>query len=1293
MKTALGRRWLSLLLTCVLCLSLAPAAWAEDPPSGGGTTPPALTGITLSFKEEPPGEVMEDGQLPDLTVEAKSVPDGADLTGITYTWSSSDSGVITVKVNGATASLEIKGVGEATISVLAECGTINNTVERKIKVKANTPTQPQSELTLNKTTLSLKVGESKTLTATYTENGTTVSKPVTWTSSASSVATVDRNGRVEAVGEGTAKITAACEGETATCTVTVSPADVPNATVTINNKGPFTIDPNGTASVTVTPTPGTEEVKWKFVGETGDQDIDDTDIVSLSITGREPGELRMYAYVGDGSGANQRTDTITVTVSGIVVDTKPIELQENQILPLPEAKAYGTAASGAVKYVVSDGYIAQVVKGNSVKGYTPGSTAIIVSDQKNIYKVSIPLTVVNDPSTTIEYSRTLRSGEALSFKELSSDFRSQLGGKVVSVSGLSVPTDQGTLYYNYHSEAEPGWGVGSDIYYLGSEVTGGRRDLEDVTFVVKPTYMGGTVNISYVATTRDSEGTETYNCRITLKVEPETGASAGVSLTTKYNTPVRFNANEFNRVCKERTGMSLSYITFSHTPVREGTLYTDYVSEGSYGSLVSLYTQYSMRNLDNIWFVPAPGYTGNVTVYYTARSVGTPGATFSGQVNITVGTESGVAIGGVDYDLVKGGVAHFDDVDFNNFCRSKLDSYQTLSFIQFDSLPSASQGVLYYDYRSASVPGSRASAGTAYYYGTYSPRIDRLAFVPAEDFIGTLRIPFTGQTRDGTRFTGNVEINVRGGTGSGDIQYSCAQGKSVNFKERDFNELCKDLTDSSLNYIQLQDLPDQYSQGSVYRGSSRVTSTNTRYYYGSSSNRISNLSFRASSSFSGSVDIPFIGTNRDGDTFYGTITITSSGSTSSRDTIQYSTDYNSAAVFDRDDFDNLSQWETDRDISTVRFDLPRSSEGDLYRNYRSSSSKGTRITSSSTTISAGELDRVAFIPASRYTGTVTLDFVAKATNNEEFEGTVEITVERPGADVTVRYSTRISPVAFRGEDFKKNNTSLSSIQFTSMPPTSAGYVYYQYVSPTRYGRQANTSTTYRSSGSSLISDLTFVPRAGYTGTVTIPYTGTNSNGSTFEGEVQITVSPSYSSAYFSDMSGYSDAQRAAVDYLRENGITNGISATQYGPEYSITRADFAVMLYQTFGLTASGSSGYFNDVPSGAYYAQAVNTLRSMGIVSGIGNGAYGSSYTLSRQDAICMIQRTLRTMGWNANDGSSSYLNGYSDSGSVAGYAQGAMAHAIQMGYLPTANGRLAPRDPLTRVDMAQIVHRVLTY
>ena len=75
--------------------------------------------------------------------------------------------------------------------------------------------------------------------------------------------------------------------------------------------------------------------------------------------------------------------------------------------------------------------------------------------------------------------------------------------------------------------------------------------------------------------------------------------------------------------------------------------------------------------------------------------------------------------------------------------------------------------MLYYDYRSSTSTGSRASTGTSYYYGTRNPRIDRLAFVPAADFTGTVRIPFSGQTTSGVRFSGNVEINVRGGTAPG----------------------------------------------------------------------------------------------------------------------------------------------------------------------------------------------------------------------------------------------------------------------------------------------------------------------------------------------------------------------------------------------------------------------------------------------------------------------------------------------------------------------------------------------
>ena len=79
-------------------------------------------------------------------------------------------------------------------------------------------------ISLNKSTASLKVGNTLTLTATVTPDNAT-DKAVTWVSSNASVATVTADGTVTAVAAGTATITAtASGGQTADCTVTVSRA-------------------------------------------------------------------------------------------------------------------------------------------------------------------------------------------------------------------------------------------------------------------------------------------------------------------------------------------------------------------------------------------------------------------------------------------------------------------------------------------------------------------------------------------------------------------------------------------------------------------------------------------------------------------------------------------------------------------------------------------------------------------------------------------------------------------------------------------------------------------------------------------------------------------------------------------------------------------------------------------------------------------------------------------------------------------------------------------------------------
>ena len=81
---------------------------------------------------------------------------------------------------------------------------------------------PVTGVTLNKTTLTLKEGESEKLTATVQPSNAD-NKNVSWSSSDPAVADVDQNGNVSAIAKGEATITVTTEdqGKTATCKVTV----------------------------------------------------------------------------------------------------------------------------------------------------------------------------------------------------------------------------------------------------------------------------------------------------------------------------------------------------------------------------------------------------------------------------------------------------------------------------------------------------------------------------------------------------------------------------------------------------------------------------------------------------------------------------------------------------------------------------------------------------------------------------------------------------------------------------------------------------------------------------------------------------------------------------------------------------------------------------------------------------------------------------------------------------------------------------------------------------------------
>lgn len=188
----------------------------------------AVTSITL----DKTSLSMQVGDTETLTATIKP----EDATDKTIVWTSSDEAVVSVS-NGKITALKS---GKATIT--AKSGTCS--ADCVVTISVNT-----ESITLDKTTLSLAVGESAILTATVKPDDAT-DKTVTWSSSDESVAKVD-NGKVTALKSGKTTITAKCGGKTAECSVTVT---VPASSVTLD-KTSLSLSVGETAQLTATVKP------------------------------------------------------------------------------------------------------------------------------------------------------------------------------------------------------------------------------------------------------------------------------------------------------------------------------------------------------------------------------------------------------------------------------------------------------------------------------------------------------------------------------------------------------------------------------------------------------------------------------------------------------------------------------------------------------------------------------------------------------------------------------------------------------------------------------------------------------------------------------------------------------------------------------------------------------------------------------------------------------------------------------------------------------------------------------
>ena len=338
-----------------------------------------VTEVTLDRAEL----TLTEGETETLTATVK--PDNADNRKVA--WSSDKTDVATVDGAGKVTAVK---AGEAVVTVTTEDG--GKTASCKVTVKAKAVNV--TEVTLDKTELTLTEGETETLTATVRPDNAD-NRKVTWSSDKTDVATVDGDGRVTAVKAGVATVTVTTEdgGKTASCKVTVK-AKAVNVTEVTLDRTELTLTEGETGTLTATVKPDNADnrkVTWIS---------DKTDVATVDgagkVTAVKAGEAVVTVTTEDGGKTATCKVTVkakTVSVTGVEVNPWAVTLSVRGTSKLSYTIRPADATNQNVKWESESPSVATVDSEGNVQGVAAGTAKICVTTEDGGFKSYCTVTV------------------------------------------------------------------------------------------------------------------------------------------------------------------------------------------------------------------------------------------------------------------------------------------------------------------------------------------------------------------------------------------------------------------------------------------------------------------------------------------------------------------------------------------------------------------------------------------------------------------------------------------------------------------------------------------------------------------------------------------------------------------------------------------------------------------------------------------------------------------------------------------------------------------------------------
>ncbi|MDD7121300.1 MAG: Ig-like domain-containing protein [Clostridiales bacterium] len=416
MKQLKLSRLFSLLLALTLALTPCLAGLAEE----GNESQNSMDIVLMSGTEDGAGEGTGEGGS---GADGGDQPTNVPVTGVTVTpnaipmWVGTDTSfTVNVSPEGATNKNWTSSTSNASIASLSGKSTIHAvapgtaiitvTTEdgKKTATITVTVTQQVGEIRLSADKTTLKVGGTAKVTANVLPENAS-NKGVTFTSSHSTVATVDANGNVQAASAGTTTITAtAADGKGAYGTITIKVEDMATGVTLSPTSKELKVNETAQLAASVLPATANQGIKFTSSDETV-ATVSETGLV----TARKEGTAVITATAADGSEKSASctikvgATAVDVPVTGITLDQPEITIEV--LKDAKQLKATVEPANATNKDVVfssSNTNVAVVSNTGLVTAINNGTATITVTSKENpsimakcLVKVGAPVLVTD----------------------------------------------------------------------------------------------------------------------------------------------------------------------------------------------------------------------------------------------------------------------------------------------------------------------------------------------------------------------------------------------------------------------------------------------------------------------------------------------------------------------------------------------------------------------------------------------------------------------------------------------------------------------------------------------------------------------------------------------------------------------------------------------------------------------------------------------------------------------------------------------------------------------------------